>query len=234
MKTARVLAAALLMALSLGGSGRGVASEQAEQLARNALALEGKSERGAQLFRSQCASCHGRAARGDAARLVPALAGQRRAYLIKQLADFAESERVATQMHSVVVRSAVADPHAWADVALYLNSLPPMAGSRARIARLLTLGEASYRQWCASCHEEDARGDDDGFVPSLRNQHYEYLLQEMRAMSAGHRFNMDPEIARSLSALQPDELTALAHYLSRLRGPVRDRGRLQDDGTVSD
>jgi len=219
MKTARVLAAALLMALSLGGSGRGVASEQAEQLARNALALEGKSERGAQLFRSQCASCHGRAARGDAARLVP---------------DFAESERVATQMHSVVVRSAVADPHAWADVALYLNSLPPMAGSRARIARLLTLGEASYRQWCASCHEEDARGDDDGFVPSLRNQHYEYLLQEMRAMSAGHRFNMDPEIARSLSALQPDELTALAHYLSRLRGPVRDRGRLQDDGTVSD
>ncbi len=234
MHMGKILAATLLMALSMGGSEHTSASERAEQLARNALALEGKSQRGAQLFGSQCASCHGRAAHGNATQLVPALAGQRRAYLIKQLADFAESERVATQMHAVVVRSKVRDPQAWADVALHLNSLAPLTGRNGGIARQLALGEASYQQWCASCHEEDARGDDDGFVPALRNQHYEYLLQEMRALSTAHRFNLDAEIGRSLAGLEREELTAIAGYLSRLRGPVRDRARLQNDGTVSD
>jgi cytochrome c553 len=137
-------------------------------------------------------------------------------------------------MHSVVARTAVADPQAWADVALYLNSLPPMAAHNTAIARLLSLGEVSYRQWCSGCHEDDARGDDDGFVPALRNQHFEYLLREIRAMSAGHRMNMDADIRRAMVTLKSDELTAIAHYLSRLRGPVRDRAQLQEDGTASD
>jgi cytochrome c553 len=236
MQRVRVLRAALLLALAIGGSdiSTSVASEQSEQLARNALALDGRRARGEQLFNSQCASCHGPTASGDAAQLVPSLAGQRRAYLIKQLADFAEGERVTTQMHAVVVRSEIADPQAWADVALYLNSLPPLMGRNTAVARLLSMGKESYHQRCASCHEDDARGDDDGFVPALRNQHYEYLLRELRAMGAGHRFDMTPEIRRSLLALKGEELTAIAHYLSRLRGPVRDRARLRDDGTVSD
>jgi cytochrome c553 len=234
MQRASFLAGSLLLVLGIDGTGSSTASEQAEELARNALALEGRAEHGAQLFQAQCASCHGPAARGDAAQLVPALAGQRRAYLIKQLVDFAVEERATTQMHSVVARSEVADPQAWADVALYLNSLPPLSARNTAVARLLSLGESSYRRWCVGCHEADARGDEDGFVPALRNQHYEYLLREMRAMSAGHRMNMDADTRRAMSNLKSDELTAIAHYLSRLHGPVRDRGELQKDGTVTD
>jgi hypothetical protein len=51
------------------------------------------------------------------------LAGQRRAYLIKQLADFASSERLTTAMHTVVAHTKVRDSKVRADVALYLNPL---------------------------------------------------------------------------------------------------------------
>jgi cytochrome c553 len=207
-------------------------SEETEQQIRNALNLDAKRARGESLFRSECSSCHGRKALGDAERLIPALAGQRRAYLIKQLADFAEMERNAAQMHTVVRRAKIASPQAWADLALYLNSLPIPARSQTGNGLLLDLGEGSYKQWCAGCHADDGRGDDDGFVPSLRNQHYRYLLREMEAMAAGHRV-LDPELMRFLGSLTGDELVGIADYVSRLRGPIVDRARLRDDGSLS-
>ena len=56
----------------------------------------------------------------------------------------------------------------------------------------------------------------------------------MRGLAAGHRFNVEPELGRFLSSLQSDEMQGLADYVSRMQGPVRDRTRLRDDGTVSD
>src|SRR5262245_27398954 len=107
MRISRLLGTGLLMVAAAGWAQYTLASEAAEQLARNALALDAKAERGAALFRVECSGCHGRAAHGNRARLVPALAGQRRAYLVKQLADFATSERVTTAMHAVVMRTKV-------------------------------------------------------------------------------------------------------------------------------
>jgi cytochrome c553 len=231
--------AAIVLAgtLSLGTQPRAHASEEgAEQLTRNALSLDANRVRGAALFRSNCAECHGKRAFGDAKRVIPSLAGQRRAYLIKQLADFAEHDRTATQMHRVVAQANVGDPQAWADLAGYLNSLriPTANASQKGNGKLVGLGEASYQQWCASCHADDGRGDDDGFVPSLRNQHFTYLLKEMQAMAAGHRINLDPELMRFMDSLEADELAGIADYVSRLRGPVVDRARLKDDGSLTD
>ena len=146
-----------------------------------------------------------------------------RAYIIRQLAAFSERDRIATQMHKVVSREAVREPQSWADLARYLNNLPPPKGAQTGDGKYLSLGEASYAQFCRSCHDEDARGDDDGFVPSLRNQHYRYLVKEMRNLAAGHRFNVDDDLARFLRSLKADEMQGLADYLSRMQGPVRDR-----------
>jgi cytochrome c553 len=209
-------------------------TEVAEQLTRNALSLDANPARGTALFGSQCASCHGKKALGNARRSIPALAGQRRAYLIKQMADFAELDRDATQMHVVMAQAKVHDPQAWSDLAGYLNSLPIPSRSQTGDGRNLELGEASYQQWCVSCHADDGRGDDDGFVPSLRNQHYSYVLKEMRAMATGHRVNLDPELMRFLDSLAADELAGIADYVSRLRGPIVDRAQLRDDGSLSD
>ena len=208
--------------------------ERVDQLIKTALDLDAKPGHGEVLYKANCSSCHGPAGFGNASQVIPALAGQRQAYLIKQLADFTELERDATQMHNVTARFELSEPQAWADLAAYINKLPvtliPQTGDGEGVA----LGEASFRQWCASCHEADGRGDDDGFVPSLRNQHYSYLVRETRSLAAGHRLNVDPDLVRFLDSLAADEITALADYMSRLRGPVRDRAKMRDNGQVGD
>ena len=217
--------------LSLNALG---APERVDQLILTTLELEPDIKRGALLYQQHCKSCHQTNAVGSAAELVPALAGQRRAYLIKQLADFAEAERDSTRMHAVVARRQVREPQEWADLTAYLNGLPVNQSNEVGDSEHLELGEAAYRQWCQSCHEEDGRGDDDGFVPSLRNQHYSYLLQQTLGLARSHRRNVDDDLIRFLGSLEADEVRGLADYTARMRGPIRDRARLRDDGTIQE
>lgn len=214
-------------------SDRALASpERVDQLIQTALQLDPRPDHGAALYRKNCSTCHGTAGYGDAARVIPALAGQRQAYLIKQFADFTELERDATQMHNVAARLELSEPQAWVDLAAYINKMPGTSAPQSGHGEFVSLGEASFRQWCASCHEADGRGDDDGFVPSLRNQHYSYLVHEIRSLAGGHRFNVDPELVLFLDNLETDEVTGLADYISRMKGPVRDRARMRADGQV--
>ena len=208
--------------------------ERVDELVKTALDVDANVKHGAALYAAQCKQCHGPSAFGNANKLIPALAGQRRAYIIKELADFTELERVATQMHAVVARKEVNEPQDWADVAAYLNGLKPTPTPQTGSGKYLSLGEASYRQWCASCHEEDGRGDDDGFVPSLRNQHYAYIVQEMRALGAAHRTNIEPDLILFMDGLATDEIEGIADYISRMNGPIKDRAKLRDDGSVGD
>jgi cytochrome c553 len=235
MNRALVLSiSAALGVLLFAAGGTQAAQERVDELIHDALQLDVDVGRGQEIFRKHCVSCHGANAHGDAARDIPALAGQRQAYLVKQLADFSELERSSRDMHDVVSRAELAEPQVWADVAAYLNGLPPIERPQRGDGRYLALGEAIFREQCASCHEEDARGDDDGFVPSLRNQHYAYLLNETRAMGRWHARNVDADLARFLESLDEDEMAGLADYLSRQHGPTRDRTRMRDDGNVGD
>lgn len=209
-------------------------SERVDELIRIALELDPDVERGAQLYEAHCSRCHGVQALGDPRQLIPSLAGQRRAYLIKQLADFAELERAATEMHRVVAQEEVSEPQEWADITAYINGLRPLRSQQYGDGKDVSLGEAAYQQWCASCHGADARGDDDGFAPSLRNQHYAYLLHQMRELATGHRANVEPELVLFLDSLEAEEMRGLADYLSRMQGPVADRARMRDDGFVGD
>jgi cytochrome c553 len=224
------LSAAMIRVTSFSSA----AAERVDELTVDALGLDANVRRGAALYRQECAGCHGPGAQGAAQHDIPALASQRRAYIIRQLAAFIERDRTAMQMHKVVSREAVSDPQAWADLALFLNNLPPPKSVQTGDGKYLSLGEASYEQFCISCHEEDGRGDDDGFVPSVRNQHYPYLLKEMRKIAAGHRFNVESDSSRFFNSLDADEMQGLADYMSRMQGPVRDRARMNDDGTVND
>jgi cytochrome c553 len=228
-----------LLALACGAalvaaSVANAAVARVDELTSIALDLDANAQRGAALYSEQCAGCHGHEAHGAPQHDIPALASQRRAYIIRQLAAFIERDRIATQMHKVVSREAVREPQSWADLALYLNNLPPPPHAETGDGKYLSLGEASYQQFCRRCHEEDGRGDDDGFVPSLRNQHYRYLTKEMGNLAAGHRFDVDEDMARMFRNLKADEVRGLADYLSRMQGPVRDRARMKNDGTVSD
>lgn len=204
-----------------------------DEKVRNTLQLDQDTENGRKLYEKHCARCHGPRALGSAAKVIPSLAGQRRAYLVKQLADFSALERFSREMHSVVAQPELANEQAWADLSAYLNSLPRADFPATGDGRDLELGEAIFQDQCASCHEEDARGDDDGFVPSLRDQHYSYLVRQIRSIGSWHRLNVDSDFVRYIDSLDTEEANAVADYLSRLRGPVRDRDRMNEDGTVN-
>ena len=230
--TAWIVLCSATAALSMGAAW--ASPERVDELVKTTLQLDPNVERGEKLYGAHCASCHKADASGDPKKLIPALAGQRRSYLIKQLADFAELEREATQMHSVLAQKEVSEPQEWADLTAYVNGVQPASKPQTGTGAELSLGEASYEQWCASCHEEDGRGDDDGFVPSVRNQHYSYLLHQMRELASGHRFNVEADLVLFLDSLDADEMKGLADYLSRMHGPTRDRTRMRDDGYVGD
>lgn len=204
-----------------------------DEKVRNALQLDQNVENGKKLYAGNCAECHGPQALGSAMKVIPSLAGQRRAYLVKQLADFSEEERSSKQMHAVVSRRQLSSEQAWADLSGYLNSLPRASFPQTGDGRGLELGEAIFQDQCASCHEEDGRGDDDGFVPSVRDQHYSYLVRQMRSIASWHRLNVEADLVRYFDSLDTEEATAVADYLSRMRGPVRDRDRMNNDGTVN-
>ncbi|HWK52148.1 MAG TPA: c-type cytochrome [Steroidobacter sp.] len=204
-----------------------------DQKIRNALQLDQNAGNGKKLYATHCAQCHGEQALGSAASVIPSLAGQRRAYLIKQLADFSELERDSRQMHTVVSKPALASEQAWADLSGYLNSLPRTSFPQTGDGRGLELGEAIFQDQCASCHEQDARGDDDGFTPSLRDQHYAYLVRQTRSIASWHRLNVDANLVRYLDSLDTEEATAVADYLSRMRGPIKDHDKMNNDGTVN-
>ncbi len=200
------------------------AVESADRLTREALALDARPERGAALFDAYCSRCHGGDARGDPDRNVPALAGQRIPYLVRQLADFSVGERDSRTMHTIVAQSELRNPQAWRDLAAYLNHAPALRAPETGDGQHAALGRGIYREQCASCHRADARGSDRGFVPSLRSQHYGYLVGQLHKLADYRRHNVDIELVKFMQSFDDRDIEAVADYLSRLGAAARSAG----------
>ena len=104
---------------------------------------------------------------------------------MRQLANFAGLERDSNTMHAVLSQIDLRGPQAWVDIAAFLNKAPVVARTQHGEGNYLTLGSAIVHQQCASCHSADGHGSADGFVPSLRNQHYSYLVGQMHKLPPG-------------------------------------------------
>jgi cytochrome c553 len=225
---------AAFISTSLLVSAPSKATEEVDELLTRARNTEPNVQNGRTLFREYCVECHGAQGQGDAKRKIPVIANQRQAYIIKQFADLHEGERAAPPMHGILKQEALDDMQAWVDVAAYVNTLPPVTKVATGNGKYVPLGEAMFREQCTSCHGDDARGDEDGFVPSLRNQHYPYLLAQIDELGAGHRTNVDEELIRFLNSLARDEKQGLADYLSRMKGKTRDLTWLRENGVPGD
>lgn len=217
----RLVLAVVASVLALGAAGTRASEETVEQATRTALAMRANPQHGHAHYDRYCSRCHGAGGRSDANPRIPVLAGQRYAYLVRQLASLADDQRESATMHGVLSVAPLRDPQTWADVAAYLNAAPAPAHPQTGDGRQLGLGEATYHVECASCHYDDARGDDVGFMPSLRNQHYAYLLSQIGRMARVHRHNVDENVALLLRSLKEDEASAVADHLSRLHGPAK-------------
>jgi cytochrome c553 len=205
--------------LLLNHSAAWASADRADERIRATLQREGDAARGRKLYLEHCARCHYESAAGDPQNLVPKLAGQRRAYIIKQLADFVEAQRDGDEMHSVLAHPLLEEPKVWADVASYLSALPLTGATETGNGDSVMLGEGIYRKQCASCHGDAARGSADGFVPSLRDQHFSYLVWQMRSVAGARRLHVDADVAKALYGIDSEQIAAIADYLSRLPEP---------------
>jgi cytochrome c553 len=223
-----------VMAGAAPAAGGTRADESVDQVTKSALALDADPQRGAGVYAQNCARCHGRQAQGDATKAIPVLAGQRFAYLVRQLANFAGEERDSTTMHRIVSQASLGAPQTWVDVAAWLNAAPRLPAATPGPGTDVALGRGIFHEQCAGCHHADARGDDQGFVPSLRNQHYAYLRAQMQKIGADYRHNVDENLVRFLASFDARDIDATADYLARLHGPGKDRRQMRSNGVAVD
>lgn len=226
--------ACVLLAVCLAPGLSAASAEQADRMTQAALQLDAHKDRGAVLFGRSCARCHGSQAQGDAAQAIPALAGQRFKYLVRQLADFSSGERDSDIMQGVLEHGAARSPQNWVDLAAYLNRLPMQQPAGSGSGERVALGGAIFHEQCASCHHLDAHGDDEGYVPSLRNQQYSYLVSQLGKLAEGSRHNVDEDLVRFWRSLDRRDVRAVADYLSRLNGPGDVHTIMRRDGSVVD
>jgi len=180
-----------------------------------ALAATPNEQRGVKLFNKHCAQCHQSDAQGVADRQVPALAGQQYEYLLKQLVDFIDFERANDTMHGVLTQRGTLDAQAIADIVAYVANLPMNTSPSKGDGNALAAGKKIFFDYCASCHDRTAEGNADLWVPNLRGQHYSYLVKQMLMMARAQRSNISDDMHRMFGTYAPEELEAVADYLTR-------------------
>lgn len=222
MRGPPIRAILLVVSASLGlmpGLVHATDSEQTvDQAARAALPLLVNTEDGRSQYEANCFQCHGSNGFGDGDLGIPILAGQNFGYLVRQLAAFSDERRDDATMHRVIGHTPLQAPQTWVDIASYLSESPPPRRSQIGTGQRTSRGRQIFHEQCAACHGHDARGDDTDFIPSLRNQHYSYLVKQIVSLAEGRRHGVDKKLVQFLQGFGGADIDGVADYLSRLHG----------------
>ena len=165
-----------------------------------------------------CTWCHGTSAQGYTS--APRLAGQRSQYLENQLAGFRTHAR-DNPLSQQYMWDAAANLSAQAarDLATYFSTLPPKAAGDGDI-ELVATGRTIYQVGmpdanivaCVACHGPNAEGV--GQIPRLGGLAYSYLKRTLEEWGQGYHVASGPPMPDIASKLSPNQIDALASYLS--------------------
>ena len=165
-----------------------------------------------------CTWCHGASGQGFAA--APRLAGQRPQYIESQIRSFHEHTR-DNPFSKQYMWGAVAalGPHAARDLAIYFATIVPRPANdgdrnfaaRGRTIYLEGIPEANVVS-CYACHGPNAEGVRD--IPRLGGLAYFYLKGRLVQWGQGYHSVAGSPMPMVVSHLSPDEIEALASYLS--------------------
>lgn len=195
----------------------GVAQAQdSASLMERALAATPNLHRGAALYEHHCVHCHEARGTGMGERQYPQLAGQQRQYLLNQLVQIIAHDRFAPKMHQVLISNALDNPQALSDLTAYLAAQPHDPHGEHGDAHRLGRGRALYAERCAQCHGALGMGQAPGTIPAVSGQNYSYLVMQLRGFAAGHRLNSEPELAKAMTDLSSNDISAVADFISRL------------------
>lgn len=168
-----------------------------------------------------CTWCHGTGAQGY--QVAPRLAGQRPAYIFKQIRDLRSHVRdnpfSQQYMWNAVAALSADDAHG---LATYFASIQPKAANDGDPA-LIATGRTIYMDGipeanivaCFACHGPNAQGVRE--IPRLAGLSYDYLKSRLVQWAQGYHAGGGtpmPSVARELG---PKEVEALASYLSFAR-----------------
>ncbi len=213
----RVLAFALLLTLPLPTW----AAPVAEQLLAAASDAEPNLEHGASLFKA-CVRCHNSDGSGEYDGDVPAIAGQHREVVLRQLIDFHFGKRWDVRMEAITSSHSLSSAQDLADVAGYVSGLPRFADPGRGDGQAIAHGMQLYQSGCASCHGRSGQGDSQKAVPWLAGQHYKYLRREMYYAADNRRPNLADHRAL-LAHFSGQDYDSVADYLSGLNSSATGR-----------
>lgn len=136
-----------------------------------------------------CAACHGAAGEGNAQLNAPALAGQSRWYLKRQLQHYQQGIRGSNEgdvygAQMVAMANMLQDEHTLANVLSFIDSLPPPKINRSDGD--LQRGRALYRN-CSYCHGSRAQGIYAMNAPALTALDASYLRRQLDYFKQGVR-----------------------------------------------
>jgi cytochrome c553 len=180
-----------------------------------ALRLMPDPVRGAEVY-ALCSNCHREDGHGHADGTFPAIAGQHRKVILKQLADIRARDRDNPTMYPFSDPAVIGGSQAVADVAAYIATLPanPSPGTGPGVE--LESAKKLYTDHCAGCHGHRGEGNNDAFFPRISGQHYAYLQTQLTWIRDGRRRNANWAMVAQLKSFTDQEISAVADYVSRL------------------
>ncbi|NPT59762.1 c-type cytochrome [Paraburkholderia elongata] len=184
--------------------------------------------RAPELAVQRCAACHTVDGNSNVD-TIPSLAGQHPDYLTRQLMMFKGSDGHGPLRHNPLMERAAADLsvddiHSLAT--WYSKQVPRnetskdsvTAATLARGFRVYTNGSQQGAPACIACHGANGTGIPGAF-PRLAGQHAEYLQKQLRAYKEGRRGAKGKPMTTIAPLLSPEEISAVALYMSSLKAP---------------
>src|SRR5215207_2790325 len=160
-----------------------------------------------------CLACHGKKGTSDIPE-VPSLGGQPASFLLIQLYQFRERQRLAEPMNELTKDFTDDDLRTFSDeLAKLPPPTPPAEG--AEPARLEKGRAAAQRHRCGFCHNPDMSGHDQ--IGRIGAQREDYLLKALREYKTAERRGYDPAMVEVAQSIPDDDLADIAHYLAHFR-----------------
>lgn len=157
-----------------------------------------------------CIYCHG--FEGNAVtQAYPRLAGQKEAYLRKQLKAFASGERSDPTMTPFALSLS---EHEFESMVTHFSQMTPLPNTSfhadaVRVARGEGLAKAKN---CAACHGQQLEGKD--VYPRLAGQGYDYLVDQLTNFKTGKRHDATGAMAAMAGPLSQQDIEDLAQFIA--------------------
>ena len=157
-----------------------------------------------------CLACHGASGTSETPE-VPSLGGQPASFILIQLYQFRERQRIAEPMNELTKDFTDDDLRAFAEeIAKLPPPVPPSEG--ADPARLERGKAAAQRHRCGFCHNPDMSGHNQ--IGRIGAQREDYLLKALREYKTGERRGYDPAMVEVARAIPDEDIAPIAHYLA--------------------